>query len=80
MSEEKKDSVVSKDLIIAIPCAANEKTGCNQVDNAPAMMHNKILVPIHPAPYICLACWRAGWRKETKDSHLYKLNDLNKIS
>lgn len=50
---------------IRIECAAK----CGASDRVPARKREvnsppDDIVPVQGHPYICLACWRAGWRSE----------------
>lgn len=52
--------------LVQVRCAA----GCGQTDRVPAYEDKrekdpeKVAKPIMGHPFICLACWRAGWRCE----------------
>lgn len=52
--------------MVTIPCAAN----CGTTDKVPAFDDRsekdpaKRIKPVQNHPYICLACWLAGWRSD----------------
>lgn len=48
--------------LLQIKCAA----ACGDTDRVPAIRDkaDKRLKPVAPTPWICLACWRDGWRSD----------------
>ena len=55
--------MVAANSKITLQCASSTKgTGCERTDVLPAVMIEGVIKPIQVYPYICLACWRAGWR------------------
>ena len=56
---------------IEIACAA----GCGTTDKVPAREDltekdpAKRIRPVQEHPYICLACWRLGWRSDAPEAN-----------
>lgn len=57
--------------LIKIECAA----GCGATDRVPSFEDRaekdpaKRIKPVQAHPYICLACWRAGWRSDAPEAN-----------
>ena len=58
--------------LIAIECAAK----CGATDKVPAFEDRlekdpaKRIKPVQVHPYVCLSCWRAGWRSKGEEVYL----------
>lgn len=52
--------------MLTLECATRPQTGCGASATVPATEDKltKQLRPVQGHPYVCLQCWRLGWRSD----------------